>query len=60
MLTSVYLFLKLHFRRKEDVAMLVRLYAGEVILGKITTEDVPARLRKQVILYLEEMGYSEE
>lgn len=60
MLTSVFIFLISHFGRKEDVAMLVRLYAGEIILGKITLADVPVKLRQKVADYLAEMGYTEE
>ncbi|MEF2910135.1 MAG: hypothetical protein U0O42_12980 [Oscillospiraceae bacterium] len=37
--------------------MLVRLYAGEVILEKITIDDVPRGLRERVKAYLVEMGY---
>lgn len=37
--------------------MLVRLYAGEVILDKITVDDVPRGLRDRVSAYLVEMGY---
>ena len=39
--------------------MLVRLYAGEIILGKIQIEDVPLGLRARVSAYLAEMGYTE-
>ncbi len=44
---------------KEVVTMLVRLYAGEIILGKIQIEDVPLGLRARVSAYLAEMGYTE-
>lgn len=37
--------------------MLVRLYAGEIILEKITIESVPSALRAQVQKYLDDMGY---
>lgn len=47
------------FFGKEAMSMLVRLYAGEVILGKITVEDVPKGLRDRVTAYLAEMGYTE-
>lgn len=36
--------------------MLVRLYAGEVILEKITIDDVPRGLRERVKAYLVEMA----
>lgn len=39
--------------------MLVRLYAGEIILGKIQIENVPLGLRARVSAYLAEMGYTE-
>lgn len=60
MLTSVLIFLLLHLGGKEGAAMLVRLYAGEIILGKITLADVPVKLRQKVADYLAEMGYTEE
>lgn len=44
---------------KEVVTMLVRLYAGEIILGKIQIEDVPLGLRARVSAYLADMGYTE-
>lgn len=40
--------------------MLVRLYAGEIILGKITIGEVPGGLRSRVSVYLSEMGYTED
>lgn len=42
---------------KEEATMLVRLYASEIILEKITIDDVPNKLRDKVEKYLEEMGY---
>lgn len=45
---------------KEASEMLVRLYAGEIILERITIDDVPKGLRRRVAVYLEEMGYSTE
>lgn len=39
--------------------MLVRLYAGEVILEKITVDDIPKGLRDRVVAYLADMGYTE-
>lgn len=39
--------------------MLVRLYAGEIILGKITIEEVPNGLRPRVATYLVDIGYTE-
>ena len=33
------------------------VYAGEVILEKITIDDVPRGLRERVKAYLVEMGY---
>ena len=32
--------------------MLVRLYAGEIIMGKITEDNVPAKLKARVHQYL--------
>jgi len=40
--------------------MLIRLYAGEIILEKITIADVPAKLKDGVIAYLNDMGYPVE
>ena len=40
--------------------MLVRLYAGEIIMGKITADNVPAKLKARVHQYLGDMGYFEE
>lgn len=37
--------------------MLVRLYAGEIIMGRITEDDVPAKLKARVHKYLVDMGY---
>nr|DAP95174.1 MAG TPA: Ribose 5-phosphate isomerase B [Caudoviricetes sp.] len=37
--------------------MLVRLYASEIILEKITIDDVPNKLKDKVRKYLEDMGY---
>lgn len=45
---------------KEVLEMLVRLYAGEVILERITINDVPKGLRARVAAYLEDMGYSDD
>ena len=54
-----YILVKIFFR-KEGLEMLVRLYAGEIILGKITIEEVPGGLRSRVSVYLSEMGYTED
>lgn len=37
--------------------MLVRLYAGEIIIGRITEDNVPAKLKARVHKYLVVMGY---
>lgn len=44
---------------KEVNAMLVRLYAGEIILGKITMDRVPALLKGQVQKYLDDLGFEQ-
>lgn len=59
MRTTVFIYLARLIFGKEVVTMLVRLYAGEIILGKIPIEDVPAGLRARVAAYLAEMGYTE-
>ena len=57
MWSAVFIFLvKIRFG-KEVLQMLVRLYAGEVILEKITIDDVPRGLRERVKADLVEMGY---
>lgn len=40
--------------------MLVRLYAGEIIMGRITEDDVPAKLKARVHKYLVDMGYFDD
>lgn len=40
--------------------MLVRLYAGEIILGNIDEDKVPAKLRPRVHQYLVDMGYYDD
>lgn len=40
--------------------MLVRLYAGEIILGNIGEDKVPAKLRPRVHQYLVDMGYYDD
>lgn len=59
MRTTVFIYLARLIFGKEVVTMLVRLYAGEIILGKIQIEDVPLGLRARVSAYLVEMGYTE-
>lgn len=59
MRTAVFIYLARLIFGKEVVTMLVRLYAGEIILGKIQIEDVPLGLRARVSAYLAEMGYTE-
>lgn len=56
---TVFIYLARIIFGKEVVTMLVRLYAGEIILGKIQIEDVPLGLRARVSAYLAEMGYTE-
>lgn len=57
MRSFVFIFFVRMFAGKEVLKMLVRLYAGEVILDKITVDDVPRGLRDRVTAYLVEMGY---
>lgn len=40
--------------------MLVRLYAGEIIIGRITEDNVPAKLKARVRKYLVDMGYFDD
>lgn len=57
MFTSFIVNVFLFFNFKEEVAMLVRLYASEIILEKITIERVPSKLRGKVEEYLKDVGY---
>lgn len=57
MWSAVFIFLIRIFFGKEVSEMLVKLYAGEVILEKITIDDVPRGLRDRVSAYLVDMGY---
>lgn len=57
MWSAVFILLIRIFFGKEVSEMLVRLYAGEVILEKITIDDVPRGLRDRVSAYLVDMGY---
>lgn len=54
----VYLLFTIIFGRKEVEKMLVRLFAGELLAGKITLEDIPTKwnLREKVIAYCKEQG----
>ena len=45
---------------KEEREMLVRLYAGEIIMGRITEDNVPAKLKARVHKYLVDMGYFDD
>ena len=58
MRTAVFIFLARIIFGKEVLNMLVRLYAGEVILEKITVDDIPKGLRDRVVAYLADMGYT--
>ena len=40
--------------------MLVRLYAGEIIMGRITEYNVPAKLKARVQKYLVDLGYLDD
>lgn len=57
MFASLFIYILFIFKLKEEIAMLVRLYAGEIIMEKITINDVPNKLKAKVTAYLEEMGY---
>lgn len=60
MIARALAWLLLTFSGKEERTMLVRLYAGEIIMGKITEDNVPAKLKTRVHQYLVDMGYFEE
>ena len=57
MFSAFLLFIYKLNRGKDGENMLIRLYAGEIILGKITIDDVPNKLKEGVIKYLLDMGY---
>ena len=38
----------------------LRLYAGEIIMGRITEDNVPAKLKARVHKYLVDMGYFDD
>lgn len=57
MIARAFLRLAALFSGKEVRAVLVRLYAGEIIAEKITENDVPAGLQERVHQYLVDMGY---
>jgi len=59
MLATVFIYLARIVFGKEAFEMLVRLYAGEIILGKFQLENVPKGLYKRVYDYLVDMGYIE-
>ena len=60
MIARALAWLLLTFSGKEERTMLVRLYAGEIIMGKITEDNVAAKLKARVHQYLVDMGYFEE
>lgn len=57
MLISFIITILILFKCTEVLKMLVRLYASEIILERITIDDVPAKLRDKVREYLEALGY---
>ena len=60
MIARIVVFVLIHVCGKAVRKMLVRLYAGEIILGKIGEETVPAGLKDRVHEYLVEMGFYDE
>ena len=57
MFVSIIIYILILFDLKEEITMLVRLYASEIIMEKITIDDVPNKLRDKVIDYLSDVGY---
>ena len=57
MFISIIIYILILFDLKEEIIMLVRLYASEIIMEKITIDDVPNKLRDKVIDYLSDVGY---
>lgn len=57
MFASLFIYILSIFHLKEEIAMLVRLYASEIIMEKITIDDVPNKLKPKVEAYLKEIGY---
>ena len=60
MIARALAWLLLKIAGKEEREMLVRLYAGEIIMGRITEDDVPAKLKARVHKYLIDMGYFDD
>ena len=60
MIARALAWLLLKIAGKEEREMLVRLYAGEIIMGRITEDDVPAKLKARVHKYLVDMGYFDD
>jgi hypothetical protein len=60
MLARVFMWLFAKLSGKEARAMLVRLYAIEIIEAGYPEENVPAGLRQRVHDYLVMVGYYEE
>ena len=60
MIARAIAWLLLKIAGKEEREMLVRLYAGEIIMGRITEDDVPAKLKARVHKYLVDMGYFDD
>ncbi len=60
MISRFFMMLAYLFTKKENKVMLVRLYAAEIIEGKITEEQVPKGLKARVHQYLVDMGYFEK
>ena len=60
MIARALAWLLLKIAGKEEREMLVRLFAGEIIMGRITEDDVPAKLKARVHKYLVDMGYFDD
>ena len=60
MIARALAWLLLKIAGKEEREMLVRLYAGEIIMGRITEDNVPAKLKARVHKYLVDMGYFDD
>ena len=60
MIARAIAWLLLKIAGQADRDMLVRLYAVEIIMGRFTEDNVPAKLKARVHKYLVDMGYFDD
>lgn len=57
MFTAFLILIYKLFKGRKGVIVLIRLFASEILMDKITFEEVPRGLKDEVKEYLENMGY---